>query len=153
MQAFRPAHASTIVLSFAMFFFKFLACLSLFVFLGSAVPVEDLERRQDASFDYVIVGGGTAGLVLANRLSENPSVQVAVIEAGSFYDITNPVLSSTPAGDVIFAGAAPLDTNPLVDWNFVTEPQAGANGRQLHYARGKCLGGRYISIFTSLTPS
>ncbi|PSN66435.1 GMC oxidoreductase [Corynespora cassiicola Philippines] len=114
---------------------------SIFYILGSAVPIEDHEKRQNAEFDYVIVGGGTAGLTLANRLSEDSNVQVAVIEAGTFYEITNPLLSSTPAGDVIFSGASPLDTNPLVDWNFVTQPQAGANNRRLHYARGKCLGG------------
>ncbi|KAF2649264.1 GMC oxidoreductase [Lophiostoma macrostomum CBS 122681] len=98
-------------------------------------------RIQDAAFDYVIVGGGTAGLTIANRLSEDPDVQVAVIEAGTFYQISNAVFSSTPAGCVLYAGASPSDTNPLVDWNFVTTPQAGANGRQLHYARGKALGG------------
>ncbi|PVI07227.1 GMC oxidoreductase [Periconia macrospinosa] len=109
--------------------------------LGSTVPIEDHEKRQNAEFDYVIVGGGTAGLTIANRLSENPGTQVAVIEAGTLYEITNPLLSSTPAGDVIWAGASQLDTNPLVDWNFVTQSQAGANNRKLHYARGKCLGG------------
>ncbi|KAK4651709.1 hypothetical protein QC762_601080 [Podospora pseudocomata] len=92
-------------------------------------------------FDYVIVGGGTAGLTLANRLSEDPSISVAVVEAGSFYQITNPLLGKTPVGDVLFVGSDPSDTNPLVDWNFVTEPQRGANGRKIHYARGKCLGG------------
>ncbi|KAJ0164977.1 Versicolorin B synthase [Colletotrichum tanaceti] len=96
---------------------------------------------KDATFDYVIVGGGTAGLVLANRLSARGDVTVAVIEAGTFYQITNPVIGNTPAGDTLFAGASPLDTNPLVDWNFVTESQAGANNRRIHYARGKCLGG------------
>ncbi|KAK4159203.1 putative GMC oxidoreductase [Cladorrhinum sp. PSN259] len=99
------------------------------------------ESLLDATFDYVIVGGGTAGLTLANRLSANPNITVAVVEAGSFYQITNPVIGRTPVGDVLFAGADPSDTNPLVDWNFVTEPQAGANGRRIHYARGKCLGG------------
>lgn len=116
--------------------------LVLFLAFVSAVPIEEQAKRQNAEFDYVIIGGGTAGLALANRLSENASVQVAVIEAGSFYQITDPLLSSTPAGDVIWAGASPLDSNPLVDWNFITEPQAGVNNRQLHYARGKCLGGR-----------
>ncbi|KAF4815036.1 Dehydrogenase patE [Colletotrichum siamense] len=96
---------------------------------------------KDATFDYVIIGGGTAGLVMANRLSANPSISVAVIEAGTFYQITNPIIGNTPAGDTLFAGASPLDTNPLVDWNFITQPQAGANNRRIHYARGKCLGG------------
>lgn len=95
----------------------------------------------DATFDYVIVGGGTAGLTLANRLTENPNISVAVIETGGFYQVTNPVLGRTPAGDVFFIGSGPTDTNPLVDWGFVTEPQAGANNRKINYARGKCLGG------------
>ncbi|CAL3966154.1 unnamed protein product [Diplocarpon coronariae] len=94
-----------------------------------------------STYDYVIVGGGTAGLAMASRLSENPSISVAVVEAGSLYQVTNPLLSSTPAGDVFWAGSNPSDTNPLVDWNFVTAPQAGAQNRKIHYARGKCLGG------------
>lgn len=108
---------------------------------GLSIPVAEKQKRLDATYDYVIVGGGTAGLVMAARLSEDPSISVAVIEAGSFYEVTNPLLSTMPGGDVIFAGASPLDTNPLVDWNFVTSPQAGADGRMLHYPRGKCLGG------------
>jgi len=99
-----------------------------------------------ATYDYVIIGGGTAGLTLANRLSANGALSVAVVEAGTLYQITNPLLSQTPAGDVIFVGSDPADTNPLVDWNFITAPQAGANGRSLHYARGKCLGGRYVLV-------
>ncbi|KAJ5033354.1 uncharacterized protein L3040_008472 [Drepanopeziza brunnea f. sp. 'multigermtubi'] len=94
-----------------------------------------------ATYDYVVVGGGTAGLAMAARLSENSAISVAVIEAGSLYQVTNPLLSSTPAGDVYWAGSSPTDTNPLVDWNFVTAPQAGAQNRKIHYARGKCLGG------------
>ncbi|KAK8009101.1 hypothetical protein PG991_011652 [Apiospora marii] len=117
-----------------------LACRALTV---SSAPVEGQnEKRQlGGVYDYVIVGGGTAGLVLAERLSEDPKIRVAVIEAGTYYQVTNPLLSSTPAGDSVFVGASPLDSNPLVDWNFVTAPQAGANGRRVHYARGKCLGG------------
>ncbi|KAK8002298.1 hypothetical protein PG989_002017 [Apiospora arundinis] len=77
---------------------------------------------------------------MAERLSEDPNVQVAVIEAGTFYELTDP-LYKVPAEDGMFVGSSPQDTNPLVDWNFVTEPQSGANGRKIHYARGKCLGG------------
>ncbi|KAG8626352.1 hypothetical protein KVT40_005297 [Elsinoe batatas] len=93
------------------------------------------------TYDYVIIGGGTAGLTVANRLSANSKITVAVIEAGTYYQAANPVLSQTPAGDVLFVGSDPADNNPLVDWSFVTTPQAGANGRRIRYARGKCLGG------------
>lgn len=93
------------------------------------------------SYDYVIVGGGTAGLTLAARLTEDHTTTVAVIEAGTYYQISNPLLSAVPAGDVFWTGSSPLDFNPGVDWGFVTTPQIGANNRQLHYARGKCLGG------------
>ena len=55
--------------------------------------------------------------------------------------ISDPILSSTPGGDAFWAGSSPADSSPLVDWNFVTQPQAGANDRSIHYARGKCLGG------------
>ncbi|KAF2719296.1 GMC oxidoreductase [Polychaeton citri CBS 116435] len=114
--------------------------LSLALLSLSCLASPVVEKR-DATYDYVIVGGGTAGLVLAERLTENPDITVAVIEAGTYYQITNPILSSTPAGDSFWCGSSPADTNPLVDWNFVTQPQAGANGRSIHYARGKCLGG------------
>lgn len=55
--------------------------------------------------------------------------------------VANPLLSSTPAGDVYWAGSSPTDVNPAVDWGYVTQPQAGAGGRQLHYPAGLCLGG------------
>ncbi|KAF2997155.1 hypothetical protein E8E13_005383 [Curvularia kusanoi] len=110
--------------------------LSLIAAVVSGVPVPDNEKRQNAEYDYVIVGGGTAGLTLANRLSEDSDIRVAVVEAGTFYQISNPGLSSTPAGDVIWAGSSPSDQNPLVDWNFITTPQAGANNRRIKYTRG-----------------
>lgn len=97
---------------------------------------------MEASYDFVIVGGGTAGLTLAARLSEDPAVSVAVIEAGTYYQIGNPMLSSTPLGAYGFIGTSPQDVNPAVDWGIATTPQRGASGRELHYARGKCLGGR-----------
>lgn len=99
---------------------------------------------MEATYDFVIVGGGTAGLTLAARLSEDPTVSVAVVEAGTYYQIGNPLLSSTPLGACAFIGTSPKDTNPAVDWGIATIPQKGASDRVLHYPRGKCLGGRYI---------
>jgi choline dehydrogenase len=78
-----------------------------------------------------VVGGGTAG----------NAISVAIIEAGIFYEIGKPVLGSTPAGAFFGIGSSFIDAVPTVDWQFQTEPQAGANNRRLHYARGKCLGG------------
>ncbi|KAK8130906.1 GMC oxidoreductase [Apiospora sp. TS-2023a] len=94
----------------------------------------------NASFDYVVVGGGTAGLVVATRLAEGAK-SVAVIEAGGFYGADAGNLSTVPAYAVFGAGASPDDVLPGVDWGFVTTPQAGMDGRRLHYARGKTLGG------------
>ncbi|KAI9751373.1 MAG: hypothetical protein M4579_006096 [Chaenotheca gracillima] len=104
--------------------------------LGSSFGVP-----QDAAFDYVVVGGGTAGLVLAARLSEDPSNSVAVIEAGSFYEIGNGNLSQVPGSDVYYSGKSPDDVNPLIDWGFVTQPGKGIYDVKAHYPRGKTLGG------------
>jgi choline dehydrogenase len=95
----------------------------------------------DTTYDYVIVGGGTAGLVIANRLSASGQNIVAVVEAGSFYEIDNGNVSQIPryvwsGADVSFA-----DVNPLVDWEFRTEPEDGIGGARIHYPRGKTLGG------------
>lgn len=86
-----------------------------------AAPVDHATRR---SFDYVVIGGGTAGLTVAARLSEDPSVQVAVIEAGTFYEQVTGNQSQVPAYDFHYNGKSPNDTNPLVEWGFVTTPQA-----------------------------
>lgn len=77
-----------------------------------------------ATFDYVIVGGGTAGLVMARRLAANTTITVAVIEAGDFYETTNGNASQIPSFAWYFLGTEPSIHNPLVDWMQVTEPQA-----------------------------
>lgn len=78
----------------------------------------------NATFDYVVIGGGTAGLTIATRLAENRSLSVAVVEAGGFYEIDNGNLSIIPSQAVYFAGSDPKDFQPLVDWGFSTVPQA-----------------------------
>ena len=78
----------------------------------------------NATFDYVIVGGGTAGLTIASRLAENSLFSVVVIEAGGFYELDDGNRSVVPGYASFYAGTDPNDTQPLVDWNFVTEPQA-----------------------------
>ncbi len=84
------------------------------------------------SYDYVIAGGGSAGCVLANRLSADPAVKVALLEAGPR---DKNFLIHMPAG------YAALMKTGWVDWGYHTEPQAGLNGRRLFWPRGKVLGG------------
>lgn len=79
---------------------------------------------ENASYDYIIVGGGTAGLTIAARLAEDASITVAVIEAGGFYELDNPNISVIPGEASYFSGTSPEDTNSKIDWGFVTEPQA-----------------------------
>ncbi|PVI00599.1 GMC oxidoreductase [Periconia macrospinosa] len=83
-------------------------------------------------YDYVIVGGGTAGLVLANRLSENQDVTVAVLEAGS-----DPV--SDPRSFIPALWANTFGTE--LDWNFSTVAQVSLDGRRIGHHQGKALGG------------
>lgn len=83
-------------------------------------------------FDYIVVGAGTAGCVLANRLSKNPDNRVLLIEAGGKDDY---VWIHIPVGYLYCIN------NPRTDWMFRTEAEAGLNGRSLIYPRGKVLGG------------
>ena len=87
---------------------------------------------MDAGFDYIIVGAGTAGCLLANRLSADPSVRVLLLEAGGS-DAYHWV--RIPVGYLYCIG------NPRTDWMYLTEPDPGLNGRRLRYPRGKVLGG------------
>ncbi|KAL4768503.1 putative choline dehydrogenase [Aspergillus nidulans var. acristatus] len=100
-----------------------------------------LAAPSDTVFDYVIVGGGTAGLTLASRLSENATVRVAIIEAGSFYELDTGNTSQIPSNAGLYNGKSPDLTNPLVEWGFMTTPQAGINNQSVHYPRGKTFGG------------
>jgi choline dehydrogenase len=84
------------------------------------------------TFDYIIVGAGTAGCVLANRLSADPQVSVLVVEAGGMDDY---------AWIHIPVGYLYCIDNPRTDWRFRTASEAGLNGRSLIYPRGKVVGG------------
>lgn len=88
--------------------------------------------RLDGDFDYIIVGAGSAGCVLANRLSADPRNRVLVLEAGGR---DNWIWFHIPAGYLFAIG------NPRADWMFQTEKEPGLNGRALNYPRGKVIGG------------
>ncbi len=87
---------------------------------------------NETTFDYIIIGAGTAGCLLANRLSANASKRVLLIEAGRKDDYH---WIHIPVGYLHCIG------NPRTDWLYNTEPEAGLNGRSLRYPRGKTLGG------------
>lgn len=115
---------------------------------------------QDASYDYVgkyaltsvrklansftVVGGGTAGITIASRLAEELSSSVAIIEAGGFYGVDNGNYSVLPGLYPFSAFLAPTESypqQPLMDWDLISVPQAGAQNRRIHYAQGKTLSG------------
>jgi choline dehydrogenase len=87
---------------------------------------------SETTFDYIIIGAGTAGCLLANRLSADASKRVLLIEAGRKDDYH---WIHIPVGYLHCIG------NPRTDWLYNTEPDAGLNGRSLRYPRGKTLGG------------
>jgi choline dehydrogenase-like flavoprotein len=93
--------------------------------MSAANPIE-------GEFDYIVVGAGSAGCVLANRLSADPGKRVLVLEAGGR---DNWIWFHIPVGYLFAIG------NPRSDWMFKTTPQAGLNGRALNYPRGKVIGG------------
>ena len=87
---------------------------------------------SDPTFDFIIIGAGTAGCLLANRLSADKTKRVLLIEAGGKDDYH---WIHIPVGYLYCIG------NPRTDWGYTTEPDAGLNGRVLRYPRGKVLGG------------
>ena len=93
--------------------------------MANATPIE-------GEFDYIVVGAGSAGCVLANRLSADPSKRVLVLEAGGR---DNWIWFHIPVGYLFAIG------NPRADWLLKTEAEEGLNGRSLNYPRGKVIGG------------
>ena len=92
---------------------------------GRQLPAgSSLAQPGDATFDIIIVGGGTAGLTVASRLAENHAISVAVVESGGFYELDSGNVSVVPGYSTLYAGTNPNDTNPEIDWNFITTPQA-----------------------------
>ena len=83
------------------------------------------------TYDYVVVGAGSAGCAVAGRLSENPDVRVAVVEAGP------------PASNRLFEipGLFPRQLKSFYDWDFATEPEPELNGHRKYLPRGRVVGG------------
>ncbi|WP_315801252.1 GMC family oxidoreductase [Bradyrhizobium sp. SZCCHNS3002] len=91
-----------------------------------------MPRQLEGDYDYIVVGAGTAGCILANRLSADPKARVLILEAGGN---DNWIWFHIPVGYLFAIG------NPRSDWMFRTEPEPGLNGRSLAYPRGKVIGG------------
>jgi choline dehydrogenase-like flavoprotein len=91
-----------------------------------------MTARIEGDFDYIVVGAGTAGCIVANRLSADPGKRVLILEAGGR---DNWIWFHIPVGYLFAIG------NPRSDWMFRTEPEPGLNGRSLAYPRGKVIGG------------
>ena len=97
-----------------------------------SIPTTSPTGFTKCHFDYLVIGGGTAGLVVAARLSEDHSISVGVLEAGS-------ASFDSPCVNVPGRYGETLETR--LDWQYHTTPQPGLGGRSLAWPRGKVLGG------------
>jgi choline dehydrogenase len=95
------------------------------------VNQQKLSSDLKAQYDFVVCGSGSSGSVVARRLADNPDVSVLLLEAGGDDDIP----------EVMEAGRWSMNLGSERDWSFQTRPNAGLNGRSIHLAMGKVLGG------------
>ncbi|KAF5318063.1 hypothetical protein D9619_012083 [Psilocybe cf. subviscida] len=110
-----------------------LVIASVLVTPSLAATFTTFDSSKPLTYDYVIVGAGTAGLALANRLSANSAVTVLVLEAGVSDDGVVPIQAP-------FLGPTVTPNTPW-DWNYTVVPQAGMDSRTFNYPRGRVLGG------------
>ncbi|KAF1994984.1 GMC oxidoreductase [Amniculicola lignicola CBS 123094] len=99
---------------------------------GTPPPAQAQDPSFEEEYDFVIAGGGTAGLVLANRLTESGKFSVLCLEAGPNPEVVHAY--QTPGGNQFLKGS-------LIDWGFLTQPQEHLGNRTLQYLRGRGLGG------------
>jgi choline dehydrogenase-like flavoprotein len=91
------------------------------------------NNKSDNVFDVIIIGAGTAGSLLAARLSTNPALQILILEAGHNRNDDANVRTPSPSRNLL--------GNPIYDWQFQTSPEAGLRGRVTQQPRGKLWGG------------
>lgn len=114
------------------------ALFTIFATFAQAIPLSGSSfgvPGVNATYDYVVVGGGMAGLTVATRLVQQSASTVAVIEAGSFYEISNGNLSQVPAFTWAYTGKELDNWHPLIDWGYRTTPQAVSQVEAIWKAR------------------
>ena len=113
---------------------------------GHILNKEQSKHINNTHFDYLVLGGGTAGLVVASRLSENPNITVAIIEAGDIERFNPNVTSTTGLGSA---------TRSRVDWQYQSNTGAFGGNQSLKWSAGKGLGGSSLinGMFSNPTPS
>ncbi|KJA24828.1 GMC oxidoreductase [Hypholoma sublateritium FD-334 SS-4] len=110
-----------------------LVASALYVCQTCAVTLTDISQLKELTYDYIIIGAGNAGLVIADRLTENANTSVLVLEAGVSDQGVIPVMAP-------FLGPSVTPNTPY-DWNYTIIPQPGLDGRTFPYPRGRLLGG------------